>query len=160
MQMMSSFAGAATGARTTRRPAAWRPVRWRPVAWRAVTSCLCLAALTGAGCERTLCPARFYPADISVRLAADWPADADMRVTISCPAEAECGFLNGPVTGRTDSLLTISTVLRPERVDVRVTEASSGRLVAENQLEVDYQPVGRQSRCGGNARAEVLMPYA
>lgn len=111
------------------------------------------------GCERGLCPAAAFEADILVRLSAEWPAPEGLLITVGCPEGAECGFLHGPVTDDAMPYTTISTVLRPPEVDVLVVDAATGRAVAHSVVPVEYVPMGRQNECGnGPASAEVTVP--
>ncbi|MCZ2824630.1 MULTISPECIES: hypothetical protein [unclassified Modestobacter] len=87
------------------------------------------------------------------------PSAGDLLVTISCPADSECGFLDGPATGSADSSVTITTVLRPPAVDIVVTERVGGAVALRHRTPVEYRPVGtRQTECGGDAEALVLVP--
>ena len=127
-----------------------------PTICRGAVICLCAAAVTG--CGPPLCPAAFHPAQIAVRLAPDWTLATGRVVTVSCPPGDECGFLDGPVIGPADGELSVATFLRPPEVVVTVTEPDSTAVALEVVLVVDYQPDGRQTHCGGDARAALVVP--
>jgi hypothetical protein len=118
--------------------------------------CLCATVAT-AGCGPPLCANAFHAAHIDVWLAPEWPTTAGRVITVSCPVGAECGFLDGPVSGPAHETLTVSTVLRPGEVVVTVSEVHSLETATEQRLAVEYAPVGRQTDCGGDARADVLV---
>lgn len=127
--------------------------------WACALACLCATAAACSGCGGTLCPSTTFPAAIYVSLQPVPASAVDMLVTVSCPAAAECGFLDGPATGSADSSVMITTVLRPPEVDVVVTERTGGAVLLHDRLLVEYRPVGtRQTDCGGDAEAVVLVP--
>ncbi len=117
-----------------------------------------LLTVSAAGCERTLCPSVVFPVDIMVSLSPDWPATGSYLVTVGCPAGAECGFLDGPVSGPGTESVRAATLLRPERIAVRVAEVGSERVILDQHFAVPYRPLGPQSRCGGDATAHVVVP--
>lgn len=131
--------------------------QWRTQCW--AVWCLGAALTTGAGCGTPLCPGATFPAQISVRLADDWPTETDLTITVSCPPGEECGFLDGPITGKASGNLMVVTVLRPPAVDVAVRSVSTGALLREQRLEVSYEPLGpRQTRCGGESQSLLVVP--
>ena len=70
-----------------------------------------------------------------------------------------CGFLDGPVHAPATASVVLYTVLRPAEVDVVVSRAATGDVVARGQFPVTYEPFGpKQTQCGGDAHALVVVP--
>ena len=127
--------------------------------WCWAVGCLCATACTG--CGETLCPSATYAASIAVGLDDAWPSRQDLVVTVSCPpgTDTGCGFLDGPVHAPATDSVVIYTVLRPAEVDVLVSSATTGEVMAHGLFPVSYEPFGPvQTECGGDARALVLVP--
>ena len=127
-------------------------------AGRLVALC-CLSVAVTAGCGSPLCPSTTFPAMIHVHLAPDWEPTSDLELTISCPPDLECGFLDGPKTAGAGASVAINNVLRPPEVTVVVRSATSGAVLTRERFHVHYVAHGpRQTDCGGDAEALVLVP--
>jgi hypothetical protein len=124
-----------------------------------------LLVLALVGCDSApRCGSVVFVGQIDVRLDTTWdPADAArLLLTVACPGgdAGKCGFLNGELSGPATAPLTAETVLRPARIAVRLTDTTSGAVVRELEADVDFRPMGRQSACGGQALARVVVPPA
>ena len=125
--------------------------------------CLGTALTAGTGCGAPLCPSATFAATVAVALDEAWTSLEELVVTVGCPAgdATGCGFLDGPVHAPATASVVLYTVLRPAEVDVVVSRAATGDVVARGRFPVTYEPFGpKQTECGGEARALVVVPVA
>ncbi|WP_138731487.1 hypothetical protein [Modestobacter excelsi] len=129
--------------------------------WGWALGCLGTVVTACAGCGHPLCPSTTFAASISVGLDPAWTSLEDLVVTVGCPPDTDtgCGFLDGPVGAPATSSVLVYTVLRPAEVDVVVSSTATGDVVAHRRVPVTYEPLGpRQTECGGDAHALVVVP--
>jgi|UPI00047A7FBA hypothetical protein len=119
------------------------------------------AITAGSGCGAPLCPSTTFAASVAVALDEGWTPLEDLVVTVGCPAgdDTGCGFLDGPVHAPATASVLLYTVLRPAEVDVVVSSAATGNVLVHRLFPVTYEQLGpRQTQCGGEAHALVVVP--